>query len=94
MIGKYQHEGARRCGAIGDGVTLISPGWSPEQPLTVTALPSFAEGVLVLRVVGEVDLATVGDCGNSYITTYPASTGGWFWTAPGCHSWRRVGSAC
>ena len=60
MIGKYQHKGARRCGAIGDGVTLISPGWSPEQPLTVTALPSFAEGVLVLRVVGEVDLATVG----------------------------------
>ena len=59
MIGKSQHESARRCGAIGDGA-LISPGWAPEQSLTVTALPSFAEGVLVLRVVGEVDLVTVG----------------------------------
>jgi anti-sigma B factor antagonist len=60
VIGKSQHESARRCGAIGDGVTLISPGWAPEQSLTVTALPSFAEGVLVLRVIGEVDLVTVG----------------------------------
>lgn len=60
MIGKYQRKGARRRGAIDDGVTLISPGWAPEQSLTVTALSSCVEGVLVLRVVGEVDLATVG----------------------------------
>lgn len=31
-----------------------------EKSLTVTALSSSAQGVLVLRVVGEVDLATVG----------------------------------
>lgn len=60
MIGKYQHAGARRCGKTGDGVMLIGPGWVSEQCLTVTALPSSVEGVLVLRVVGEVDLATVG----------------------------------
>ena len=41
-------------------MTLISPRWAPEQSLTVTALSSSVEGVLVLRVVGEVDLATVG----------------------------------
>lgn len=45
---------------VGDRVTLISPGWAPEQSLTVTARSSSAEGVLVLQVVGEVDLATVG----------------------------------
>ena len=33
-------------------------------PLTVTALPCAEEGVLVLRVVGEVDLATVGRLRN------------------------------
>jgi anti-anti-sigma factor len=41
-------------------VTLISPGWAPEKFLTVTALASSARGVVVLRVVGEVDLATLG----------------------------------
>jgi anti-anti-sigma factor len=41
-------------------VTLIKPGWVPETFLTVTALLSSVEGVVVLRVVGEVDLATVG----------------------------------
>jgi anti-anti-sigma factor len=41
-------------------VTLIKPGWVPETLLTVTALPSSVEGVVVLRVVGEVDLATLG----------------------------------
>lgn len=60
MIGKYQRKGARRRGGIDDGVTLISPGWARGQSLTVTALSSCVEGVLVLRVVGEVDLATVG----------------------------------
>lgn len=40
-------------------MTLLNPAWAPEKLLTVTALPSPA-GVLVLRVVGEVDLATVG----------------------------------
>jgi anti-anti-sigma factor len=60
VTGKYQHGGVRRCGGTGDGVTLIDPGWTSEQSLTVTALPSSVEGVLVLRVVGEVDLATVG----------------------------------
>ncbi|MDQ3824675.1 MAG: STAS domain-containing protein [Actinomycetota bacterium] len=57
---KYQHAGVRRSGRTGDGVTLIDPGWAPEPSLTVTALPSSVEGVWVLRVVGEVDLATVG----------------------------------
>ena len=51
---------ARRCGGVGDRVTLISPGWAPEKFLTVTALASSARGVVVLRVVGEVDLATLG----------------------------------
>jgi anti-sigma B factor antagonist len=60
VIGKYQHYGARRRGGINDGVTRISPGWAPEQSLTVTALSTSVAGVLVLRVVGEVDLATVG----------------------------------
>jgi anti-sigma B factor antagonist len=60
VIGKYQHDAVRRCGGIGDGVTLIDPGWAPEQSLTVTALSSSVERVLVLRLVGEVDLATVG----------------------------------
>ncbi|HEX8759047.1 MAG TPA: STAS domain-containing protein [Pseudonocardiaceae bacterium] len=41
-------------------MTLISPGWAPEKFLTVTALASSARGVVVLRVVGEVDLATLG----------------------------------
>jgi anti-sigma B factor antagonist len=57
VTGKYQHAGVRRCGATGDGVPLIDPGWAAERSLTVTALPS---SVQVLRVVGEVDLATVG----------------------------------
>ena len=60
MIEKYQYDAVRCCGGIGDGVTLIDPGWAPEQSLTVTALSSSVEGVLVLRLVGEVDLATVG----------------------------------
>ena len=60
MTGKYQHAGVRRRGATGDGVPLIDPGWAAERSLTVTALPSSVQGVLVLRVVGEVDLATVG----------------------------------
>ena len=41
-------------------MTLIKPGRVPDSLLTVTALPSSAQGVLVLRVVGEVDLDTVG----------------------------------
>jgi anti-sigma B factor antagonist len=41
-------------------VTPISPGWAPETFLTVTALSCSAQGVVVLRVVGEVDLATLG----------------------------------
>jgi anti-sigma B factor antagonist len=41
-------------------MTLISPESAPEQSLTVTALPSSVARVLVLRVVGEVDLVTVG----------------------------------
>ena len=41
-------------------MTLISPGWAPEKFLAVTALASSAQGVVVLRVVGEVDLATLG----------------------------------
>jgi anti-sigma B factor antagonist len=51
---------ARRCGGVGDTVTPISPGWAPEKFLTVTALSCSAQGVMVLRVVGEVDLATLG----------------------------------
>ncbi len=43
---------ARGCGWVGDRVTLIKPGWVPETLLTVTALPSSVEGVVVLRVVG------------------------------------------
>jgi anti-sigma B factor antagonist len=50
----------RRCVGLGDRVTLISPGWAPEEFLTVTALAFSAQGLVVLRVVGEVDLATVG----------------------------------
>ena len=61
MTGKYQHAGVRRRGATGDGVPLIDPGWAAERSLTVTALPSSVQGVLVLRVVGEVDLATLAD---------------------------------
>lgn len=60
MTGRHEHAGVRSCGRTGDGATLIDPGWAPEPSLTVTALPSSVEGVLVLRVVGEVDLATVG----------------------------------
>jgi anti-sigma B factor antagonist len=41
-------------------VTPISPGWAPETFLTVTALSCSAQGVVVVRVVGEVDLATLG----------------------------------
>ncbi|HEX2288606.1 MAG TPA: STAS domain-containing protein [Pseudonocardiaceae bacterium] len=50
---------ARRCGGVGDTVTPISPGWAPEEFLSVTALSCSAQGVVV-RVVGEVDLATLG----------------------------------
>jgi anti-anti-sigma factor len=39
---------------------LPGTGSAPETWLTVTALPRSERGVLVLRVVGEVDLATVG----------------------------------
>ena len=41
-------------------MTRSSQAWAPEQSLTVTALPTSVEGVLILRVVGEVDLITVG----------------------------------
>ncbi|MDQ4031155.1 MAG: STAS domain-containing protein [Actinomycetota bacterium] len=41
-------------------MTPISPGWAPEKFLSVTALSYSAQGVVVLRVVGEVDLATLG----------------------------------
>ncbi|MDQ4009421.1 MAG: STAS domain-containing protein [Actinomycetota bacterium] len=41
-------------------MTLISPGCAPEKFLTVTALSCPGQGVVVLRVVGEVDLATLG----------------------------------
>lgn len=40
-------------------MTLISPRPAPEQSLTLTALPSSVDGVLVLRLVGEIDLITV-----------------------------------
>jgi anti-sigma B factor antagonist len=60
VIVKHHHDGVRRFGGVDDGVALIKPRWTPEQSLTVTALPSSVQGVLVLRVVGEVDLATVG----------------------------------
>ncbi|MBV8540499.1 MAG: STAS domain-containing protein [Pseudonocardiales bacterium] len=39
--------------------TLVGTGSSAEKWLTVTALSSSEEGMLVVRVVGEVDLATV-----------------------------------
>ncbi len=41
-------------------MTPISPGWAPEKFLSVTALSCSAQEVVVLRVVGEVDLATLG----------------------------------
>jgi anti-sigma B factor antagonist len=41
-------------------MALSSPRWAPDQSLTVTVLSSCVSGVVVLRVVGEVDLATVG----------------------------------
>lgn len=39
---------------------LIGPGPASQAALTVTVLPSRAQGVPVLRLVGEIDLATVG----------------------------------
>jgi hypothetical protein len=73
-------------------VTLIKSGWVPETLLTVTALPSSVEGVVVLRVVGEVDLATVGWL-REHLHKY-LSSGEWFWISPRCHFWQRVGSTC
>lgn len=49
-----------RAGSVTRMSALIGAGSCIEKWLTVTALPSCEEGVLVLRVVGEVDLATVG----------------------------------
>jgi anti-sigma B factor antagonist len=60
VTANHQRRVALRSSEIGDGVTLTSPGSAPEQSLTVTALPSSVKGVLVLRVVGEIDLITVG----------------------------------
>jgi anti-sigma B factor antagonist len=60
MIARHRRGSSSSLRLAGDRVRLISPGWSPEQSLTVTARSSSVEGVLVLRVVGEVDLATVG----------------------------------
>lgn len=60
MTSKYHRGGWSDVAVVaGDGMTLISPRWSSEQSLTVTALPSSVQGVLVLRVVGEVDFVTV-----------------------------------
>ena len=61
MTAKYQHRGAswRRSGS-GDRVTRSSQAWATERSLTVTALASSVAGVVVLRVIGEVDLITVG----------------------------------
>lgn len=39
---------------------LIGPGPASQAPLAVTVLPSRAQGVPVLRLVGEIDLVTVG----------------------------------
>ena len=39
---------------------LIDPDPASQAALTVTALPSRAQGVPVLRLAGEIDLATVG----------------------------------
>ena len=39
---------------------LIGPGSAWKTPLTVMALPVREEGVLVLQMAGEIDLATVG----------------------------------
>lgn len=54
----------RSCPPLRTVVTRVSSwvgvGSSAEKSLTVTALSSSTEGVLVLRVVGDVDLATVG----------------------------------
>ncbi|HEU0127011.1 MAG TPA: STAS domain-containing protein, partial [Pseudonocardiaceae bacterium] len=36
------------------------PDTATDKQLTVTILPSSEEGIVILRVVGEVDLATVG----------------------------------
>jgi anti-sigma B factor antagonist len=60
MIARHRRGSSGSLRSAGDRVRLISPGLSPEQSLTVTARSSSVEGVLVLRVVGEVDLATVG----------------------------------
>ena len=94
VTGKYQHAGVRRRGATGDGVPLIDPGWAAERSLTVTALPSSVQGVLVLRVVGEVDLATVGRLREQLHHYIPGEHRGMVWIAPGCHSWLHVGLAC
>jgi anti-sigma B factor antagonist len=47
-------------GEVPGMTALAGAGSAPEKWLTVTALSSCEQGVLVLRVVGEVDLATVG----------------------------------
>jgi len=86
MIARHRRGSSSSLRLAGDRVRLISPGWSPEQSLTVTARSSSAEGVLVLRVVGEVDLATVGSLREQLHPTCPASTEGWCWIAPRCHS--------
>jgi anti-sigma B factor antagonist len=44
---------------VGDDMSLSELGWAPEQLLKVTALPSSVDGVVVLRVVGELELITV-----------------------------------
>jgi anti-anti-sigma factor len=61
VTAKYQRRGASwRRSETGDRVTRSSQAWAPERSLTVAALPSSVTGVVVLRVIGEVDLITVG----------------------------------
>ena len=91
---EYQHDRPRRCGRVGDGVTLINPRWAPEQSLTVTALSSAVEGVLVLQMVGEVDLASMRHLWEHLRNCVPSEHRGLFWTAPRCHFWGRAVSPC
>jgi hypothetical protein len=48
----------------------------------------------VLRVIDEVDLATVGWLREHQHKYMSINYRGWCWTAPRRHFWRRVGSTC
>jgi len=67
VIANQQRRGSRPLAGV---TALAGPGSAPKKWLTVTALPRSEQGVLVLRVVGEVDLATVGrlrECLHKYV---------------------------